>query len=278
MQKTALTINGSKGKPITLDITYTRNEMEKPIVIFCHGFKGFKDWGHFNLIAETFAQNDFVFIKPNFSYNGTTTEQPTDFTDLEAFGNNNFSIELDDLGLVLDYLEANAVIFEGNNRQIYLMGHSRGGGTVILKANEDKRVKKLVTWASVKDANDFFAGLDLEKWKNEGVIYTFNSRTMQNMPLYYQLYKNYNTHKERLDIPNASAKIIIPWLILHGGNDTSVPYTAGQQLHHWNSGSKWVLIENADHTFGGKHPWHENQLPNDSKTAVEETIHFLKKG
>lgn len=276
MQKTALVIDGSKGKPITLDITCTKNGKEKPILVFCHGFKGFKDWGHFNLIAETFAQNDFVFVKLNFSYNGTTPEQQTDFADLEAFGNNNFSIEMNDLGLILDYFEKNAVSFEGNHQQIYLMGHSRGGGVAILKANEDKRVKKLVTWASVKDANDFFAAQDLEKWKNEGVLCTFNSRTKQNMPLYFQLFENYMTHKERLGIPDASAHITIPWLILHGGNDTSVPYTAGQHLHRWNPGSKWILIENADHTFGGKHPWAASDLPDDTKMAVQETIQFLK--
>ena len=63
MQKTELTINGSKGKPITLDITFNKNGKEKPVLIFCHGFKGFKDWGHFNLIAEAFANHDFTFVK-----------------------------------------------------------------------------------------------------------------------------------------------------------------------------------------------------------------------
>ncbi len=97
MKKTTQLINGSKGKPLSLDISYTKNGYLKPIVIFCHGFKGFKDWGHFNLLADAFAENDFVFVKFNFSYNGTTIEHPVDFADLEAFGENNFSIELDDI-------------------------------------------------------------------------------------------------------------------------------------------------------------------------------------
>lgn len=276
MQRTELTINGSKDKPISIDICLEQTGKIKPIVIFCHGFKGFKNWGHFDLIAEAFAKQDFVFVKFNFSCNGTTSQQPTDFADLDAFGKNNFSIELDDLGFVIDYIENNVMQYEGNRNEIYLIGHSRGGGVSILKTNEDKRIKKLCTWASVKDAGDFFAGQDLEKWKQEGVIYTFNSRTQQNMPLYFQIYENYIAHKQRLNIPKAAANINVPWLITHGTNDTSVPFSCAEQLHKWNTNSELFTIENADHTFGGKHPWYESELPVDAKIAVEKCIKFFK--
>ena len=76
----------------------------KPIVIFCHGYKGFKDWGAWNLMAEAFAEAGFFFIKFNFSHNGGTVEQPIDFPDLEAFGNNNYTKELDDLESVIDWV------------------------------------------------------------------------------------------------------------------------------------------------------------------------------
>lgn len=272
-----LVIEGAKSKPINIDIFYNKSGTTKPIIIFCHGFKGFKNWGHFDLITEEFATQDFVFVKFNFSCNGTTLQHPLDFADLDAFGNNNFSIELDDLGLVIDFIETNAKEYEGNNQEIYLIGHSRGGGTVILKTYEDTRIKKLATWASVKDANDFFSSQDLEKWKQENVIYTFNSRTQQNIPLYFQIYENYAENKERLDIPKASANIDIPWLIVHASGDTSVPLFCAEQLHESNKKSELCIIENADHTFGGKHPWAENTLPDDSKILVEKTIEFFRK-
>ncbi|MFN8296992.1 MAG: prolyl oligopeptidase family serine peptidase [Chitinophagales bacterium] len=276
MQRTELTINGSKGKPISIDICLEQTGRIKPIVIFCHGFKGFKNWGHFDLIAEAFAKQDFVFVKFNFSYNGTTLEQTTGFADLNAFGENNFSIESDDLGLVVDYIENNTTQYEGDKNEIYLIGHSRGGGIAILKTNEDKRIKKLCTWASVKDADDFFAGQDLEKWKQDGAIYTFNSRTQQNMPLHYQIYENYIAHKQRLNIPKAAANINVPWLIVHGTDDTSVPCSFAELLHEWNTKSKLLTIQNADHTFGGKHPWKQKELPADAKIVVKKCIEFLK--
>ena len=105
MKKKEFQIPGSAGKPISIDVTYKADAQLKQVVVFCHGFKGFKDWGPFNKIASHFAQQDIVFIKFNFSYNGTTTDDPLNFGDLEAFGNNNFCKELDDLALVLDWVE-----------------------------------------------------------------------------------------------------------------------------------------------------------------------------
>lgn len=277
MQKTVLQIEGSKHKPINIDVTYWKNEIKKPAVIFCHGFKGFKDWGHFNLIAQSFAKEGFTFVKFSFSYNGTTTEHPIDFADLEAFGQNNFSIELDDLGLVIDFVKSNSSKFEIDINEIYLIGHSRGGGIAILKAAEDAHIKKLITWASVKDFQDFFNHQDIEQWKTEGKIYTYNSRTEQNMLLDFQLYENFISNKERLNIPKAATSLKKPWCIVHGTKDSSVSIQSAHQLHQWNSNSSLIEIQNADHTFGGKHPWNEKELPEHSIQLVLSSISFLKK-
>ena len=90
LKKENKTIEGSLGKPILIDFTFRGNSKPKQVVVFCHGFKGFKDWGPFNKIANHFADNDIVFVKFNFSFNGTTTNDPINFGDLKAFGNNNF--------------------------------------------------------------------------------------------------------------------------------------------------------------------------------------------
>ena len=45
-------LSGSKEKPILLDFYYKRTGKPKPILIFSHGFKGFKDWDHFHLLAQ----------------------------------------------------------------------------------------------------------------------------------------------------------------------------------------------------------------------------------
>ena len=52
-----------KNRPFSLDITYRPDGLPKPIILHIHGFKGFKDWGYFNQLAEFTAKNGFVFIK-----------------------------------------------------------------------------------------------------------------------------------------------------------------------------------------------------------------------
>ena len=53
-------------KPIAYDVCFTPSKDPKPIVIFCHGYKGFKDWGAWGLVAETFAREGFFFLKFNY--------------------------------------------------------------------------------------------------------------------------------------------------------------------------------------------------------------------
>ncbi len=272
-------IDGPHRRPILLDIFYTENHRPKPFLIFSHGFKGFKDWGHFHLVAREFARNDFVFVKFNFSHNGTTPADPENFVDLEAFGNNNFSIELDDLGAVLDFVtqpDFPIAPAELDPSRIYLMGHSRGGGITILKAREDARVKKIVTWAAVNEYGKYWSADLVRQWQEDGVIYVQNARTGQQMPLYWQLYQNYLDNQERLSIPGAVRALQIPFLIVHGTADSTVPYQNALEMREWNPAACLVTIVDGDHTFGGRHPWEAEELPPDTQKAVQETIGFLR--
>ncbi|HXH17661.1 MAG TPA: alpha/beta fold hydrolase [Chitinophagales bacterium] len=257
---------------------YAPGSAPKPVVLFAHGFKGFKDWGHFNLLAERFAVEGFVFVKFNFSHNGTTPEHPADFVDLEAFGNNNFSIEMDDLGCVIDYVFSEsepARMGITDAQKLCLIGHSRGGGIVILKAHEDQRVKKIVTWAAVNDFGKYWSQQMMDDWRKQGVVYIENIRTRQQMPLYYQLAENYYANPERLHIPAAVKRLGIPFMIVHGTDDESVPYQSAIEMQQWNSQAKLLTVEGGSHTFGVKHPFEGTTLPADAEKVITETSRFL---
>jgi len=271
-------IEGRHGKPILTDVFYKESREPKPVVIFSHGFKGFKDWGAYNLLAQYFANKKFIFVKFNFSHNGISHKQPGEFDDLEAFGKNNFEIEMDDLGSVIDWVTETPLVPEHqkNPNEIYLIGHSRGGGISILKAAEDNRVKKLAIWASVNDFGAKWDELFVERWKKDGVIQILNTRTHQKMPLYYQLYENYHLHHERFDIRAAVEKLKIPFLAVQGTEDQSVSMEIGLELKRWNQRIKLDLIPNADHTFGVKHPYNSLNLPFDAQIVWEHTLDFLK--
>ncbi|WP_242203140.1 alpha/beta hydrolase family protein [Aestuariivivens insulae] len=270
-------IEGKHNKPILADVFYAENDTIKPIVIFCHGYKGFKDWGAWNLMAKAFAEAGFCFIKFNFSHNGGTIEQPIDFPDLEAFGNNNYTKELDDLESVINWVfNDNTIKSVGDLDHINLIGHSRGGGIVTIKAQEDQRITKVVSLAGVCDFGKRTATIgDLEQWQKTGVKYVLNGRTKQQMPHYYQFYEDFIANEERLTIKRAVSQLNIPYLIIHGNADTSVSIDEAYQLHEWNNNSELYVIEGANHVFGASHPWDKDYLPEPLLMAINHTIAFI---
>ena len=141
--KETFQIIGSNNKPIVGDITYA-NAYPDYLVIFVHGFKGFKDWGAHHLIAEAFANAGIYFLKFNFSHSGVKADDLSDINDLQSFSENTPSKELFDLDKIITYAKE-----KFPHLQIVLLGHSRGGALSILQATKDNRVVKLITWASI---------------------------------------------------------------------------------------------------------------------------------
>ena len=270
-------IEGSDSLPITIDITINTHFLKNsPTVIFCHGYKGFKDWGCWNLVAEKFANQGFNFVKFNFSHNGVTSLDLNEFGDLNAFGNNNYTKELFDLNLVIDWLKsekAGDYLFDLNS--IYTIGHSRGGGIVSLATAQNLNIKKSVVWASVCDLTTRLPK-NIKEWKETGVVHQLNGRTNQEMPLFYQFYENTELNKKELSIINQGKKIAVPFCIIHGMEDKAVSFEEATQLHEIIPTSELILLEHAGHTFGSSHPWDKNELPQELKEVVEETIRFLK--
>lgn len=273
-----ISIPGKHEKDILIDLFYTVNGTRKDVVIFCHGYKGYKDWGAWNQVAEEFALNNFFFVKMNFSHNGGTPEQPIDFPDLEAFGNNNYLKELDDLETVLDWLFAEQSLnSEINLKKVNLIGHSRGGGIVLIKASEDIRISKVVSWAGVSDFGSRFPkGEILDAWKTKGIAHVHNARTKQEMPHYFQFFTSFKENEDRLTIRTAVSKLKIPYLIVHGDEDETVDIKEAQSLQSWSDQASLIAIKGANHSFGSSQPWQEDKLPKDLATAVLKSVEFLK--
>jgi pimeloyl-ACP methyl ester carboxylesterase len=271
-------LTGAK-KPILFDCFYTQTSQPKPIVIFCHGYKGFKDWGAWDLVAEAFSNAGFFFVKFNFSHNGGTMEQAIDFPDLESFAQNNYSTELEDVDRIISHLmTTKKYLAETDKNVISLIGHSRGGGVALIKAEEDPRISKVITWAAVSDYRSRFKeGSDgFNDWEKSGRFYVENGRTKQKMPHNWQFYTDFISNEMRLTISRAAKSLHKPWLIIHGDADTSVPIEEGEALHRWNPQSSFEVIKGANHVFGTSHPWQRNTLPKHLEKVLEKSILFLE--
>lgn len=276
IQKHELKIAGPNGKDITFDITLPFSKTPTSILVFCHGFKGFKDWGHFNWVAEQSALSGLAFLKFNFSFNGINPNDLSDITDLDAFSENNYTKELQDLNAILNHLVENAEVFNINPGKIFLAGHSRGGGIALLKASEDKRVRGLVLWASVSEFESFFRPETIEEWNTSGVVYAANKRNNLQMPIKKQFYDDFVKNKSKLDIKVAAKILSVPLLIIHGDADESVAFSHAKALYEMVSHSILITVEGGDHTFGAKHPFNpETDVTTMLEELVENTVEFI---
>ncbi len=269
MHREEIVLDSPHGK-VPLDIRYLAEE-RLPTVLFIHGFVGFKDWGALNLVADAFAKGGYLFAKCNLSHNGTTPENPTEFVDLEAFASDNYSIQLDDIGAVIDYLARHPHV---DMNRLTLLGHSRAGGLVLLKAAEDERVDHVVAWSPVSDMGGW-PDHKLSLWQSEGRIYYTNARTKQELPIDWQLVEDYYGNAERLDLKLVTPRIKQPVLLVHAKDDTVVPASSCTLLKELMPHARVHLVETGGHTFGDKHPWTDTYLPGPLKEAVEQTLAFL---
>lgn len=263
--------------PMTATLSLPEGEARCPLVVFVHGFKGFKDWGHFPMMAQRLAAAGCAVLRFNFSHNGTTPDAPHDFADLAAFGRNTYTRELEDLTDVLDQVPnlPNAERFELS--QLVLWGHSRGGGIVLLKAAADARVRGVITWAGVADLAGRVLNADQATWRRNGVQFTRNARTGQEMPLNVSLLDDVLQNGPALDVTAATERLTIPQLLLHGDADQAVQLREAHELHNRRPAAAFHLLPGADHTFGGKHPWTVHDLPAHSETALQLMLDFMKR-
>jgi len=275
LREHSFSIDNARGDAVDGDVRFVDDGDKKPVVVFCHGFKGFKDWGPFPEWGRRLAQAGFVSVHMNFSYNGVHRDRPTEFTELEKFAENTFTRELDDLQAVLDAIEEgslpNAPI---DSDHVGLMGHSRGGGTVILQTERDDRVGALVTWSSVSTFVNRFSDEQIEDWETQGYTEILNGRTGQVMRLNKVLYDDTMAHKDELDVRGAAERIDVPWLVVHAHDDESVDVQAAEILANSTDTAELMEAEGG-HTFGGAHPF-EGPVPETLETVWARTIDFFR--
>ena len=239
-------------------------------VVICHGFKGFAHWAFFPYLASRLADARLTAITFDFSGSGIGPDRES-FTQPEAFAVNSFSRELEDLELVEEYARRKKWI-DGN---FGLMGHSRGGGMAILyTAAEGSMVSSLVTWAAISYPNRW-SHEDVLTWRKRGYADITNSRTGQVMKLGTDLLDDVELHgKTKVNIEAAAKKIRVPWLIVHGTADETVPSAEAEHLHSVSKGvSTLRLIEGANHGFDARHPL--NEVPPVLEKVVAETVKFF---
>ncbi|MUG70025.1 MULTISPECIES: alpha/beta hydrolase [Paenibacillus] len=245
----------------------------KPVLLICHGFKGFKDWGFFPYAASRFAERNYYVVTFNFSCNGVNE---TDFDELNKFAVNTYSREQADLETLLQALRERKLPLadHADLQRLILLGHSKGGGTSIIFAAEHPEVQAVVTWNGI-GKTDLFDDAFKAQIAEQGVAYVANVRTKQEMPIRASFYEDLRANGDRFDIAQRLAGLHIPVLQVQGDQD-SPRLKAGFELLRSAAPQhrdRIVTIEGGTHTFGAVHPF-RTTTP-ELEGAIHATIQFM---
>ena len=251
-----------EGEKLRSDLRYVPDGKRKPVILFLHGFKGFKDWGPFPAMLEEFAKSGFVTIAFNSSHNGIGDDLPN-FTELDRFEHNTFTRELEEVEDVLTAIDSLKDIpidereINGNNNG--LLGHSRGAAMAILAGARATQVRAVVALSSVSTF-ERYSERQKEKWRAERVFTVRNQRTKQIMRLDVGLLDDLEMNHDRLDILKAAhslSSLHKPLLLVTGSEDLTTPLKETEAIAEAAKGDLTELhvIPNTGHTFGAEHPF-----------------------
>jgi uncharacterized protein len=232
-----------------------------PVVIVCHGFKAFKDWGPFPHIGTWFAAHGFASIVFNFSHNGIGAG-PRKFTEHELFEKNTISIEIDDVRTILDAI-GNGTL-PGNvydSKRVGIVGHSRGGGVALIAAREDARLHAAALWSSVSTFNRYTPE-QIARWREKGFMQLHSIvNTAKPFRMGIGLLKDAEQNRNRFDLCKAASDLGKPLLIIHGTEDVPVKIQEAERLYEASEKSRtqFIRLEGVGHMYGAKHPYrHES--------------------
>ena len=256
-------IESAEGLPIRGDIHAPRDA--RALVLIVHGFKGFKEWGFFPYLAETLCAERLAAVRFNLSRSGIG-ENPDTFDRLDLFRDDTYSTQIDDVLAVARHIQPK---FRG--LPTFTLGHSRGGGVALLAAAKIKDLTGVITWSSIARA-DRWDEATKQKWRADGTLDVVNQRTKQVMPMSTAILDDFEKHKRRLDILDATKKLKVPLLVIHGGNDESVPAEESKEIAAAARDASLMIISGASHTYNAIHPL--VTVPTALSLAATVSAHF----
>lgn len=259
IERIRFVLTNSSGEKIHGDFRYRRGEeygnravREKPVVVICHSFMAFKDWGWFPIASERIAEAGFTTFIFNFSRNGVRGNANR-VTEFGAFQQNTISHELEDVRIVLKAIIRGDVGAEiVGSRQIILLGHSRGGGIAIITAPIFQEIKGLITWSSVSTF-DRWTPHQKDQWRKLGYLPLARDTAASPLKLGITLLEDVEKNRENLDITRAAVGIRIPWLLLHGKEDMLVRFSEAEHLYTVanKTTTEFAPLEKVGHVYDG---------------------------
>ena len=192
------TLTNAQGE--RLDFTFHPGDPERAeIIVLGHGVTGNKDRPFLIEMAEGWAAQGLNVIRHSWSGNG---ESEGDFAD------SNISKEVSDLNAVIGSLTDTGF-------KVCYTGHSMGGAVGVSQAARDERIHWLVSLAGIVHTKAFADDAFGDLIPGEGLMFDKEGLILP------------QAYMDDLHVINSvideTAKIRVPWLLLHGDADDVVP-------------------------------------------------------
>lgn len=296
------TIPGAEGEPI-LGNTHWPIGSPRGIAIIAHGFKGYKDYGMFPAIAHHFAQAGFIAHRFNFSHSGMTNDTAT-FARPDLFERDTWNKQVFDLNEVVKHAvrmsssirmpssnggngtslpspSGRGAGGEGSSLPFLILGHSRGGMTMLLWAGrtiDDANVPKPAGLIALAAPSRPFLFTDADKklMREQGYIESPSSRTGQKLRVGKQYIEEQLADPEGHDVILQTKRIRCPICIIHGENDHSVPVQNAHELAAAaGKRAELHIIPGTDHVFNTPNPFAMDDEPSEAlRSVLASSIQF----
>jgi dienelactone hydrolase len=247
---------GTDSGPLRGEVRTSAGGRDRPAVVICHGFKGFKDWGFFPHVALRLARSGITAVTFNFSGSGVGADGES-FSEPERFSRSTPSGDLRDLATVWNALARGALAADlSRPTKLGVFGHSRGGAAAIIHAARHANCGAIVTWAAISSYLRW-GPRTLATWRESGSLDIVNARTGEVLPLGLDYLEDLDRNADALDPATAASQVFAPWLLVHGSVDETVPVREAKLLfaNARRDVARLEIVEAGSHTMGARHPW-----------------------
>ena len=242
-------LSGADGHPIRGNIHAASADADS-VLLVCHGFKGYKDYGFFPYLSQALSPGRAV-VRFNFSHSGIGDDHST-FQHPELFECDTFGKQIEDLGCVIAMASERF-----SDARIAVLGHSRGGVTSLLSGGWDQRISAIITLSAPCRANRFSQEIT-DQLRRDGYILSPSARTGQSLKMSRDFLDEIEEIGERRNVEAAVRRLSQPLCVIHGSADPTVPAADAGAIVSWYPGeAEQHIIEGANHVFDCANPMGE---------------------
>ena len=216
-----------------LDCAWHGPEDATHVVVIGHGVTANKDrdWARelAGKIEERLGSEGVGAVRFSFSGNGESEGE---------FGDSTISKEVADLGAVLDALDG---------KQLAYVGHSMGAAVGVLAAALDARIRWLVSLAGMVHTDEF------ARRKFGDLVPDAPGALMWDKPECPLSSRFIDDMRDVGTTLSEAERIEVPWLLLHGSDDSVVPIADTLDvLQRVRGDLRFVELPDCDHVFSGE--------------------------